>query len=190
MAVVGEIGTWGDVGVGGLAVVGVGGPVLLTAPGTDVIATVAPVFFFLRMTPVGRSGKRESMKFVLSCITVLGFGGVILICLCTSAGDAVVGDCVGGCSDPASSVDPPSNRDRFPGGCSSLGFSSDPCLFGWALDWSLEGFFIGLVIKSSSKPVDLNFVLGLFTVEARFLSGLASVFDLSLSAEGGLSILI
>lgn len=69
MAVVGEIGTWGDVGVGGLAVVGVGGPVLLTAPGTDVIATVAPVFFFLRMTPVGRSGKRESMKFVLSCIT-------------------------------------------------------------------------------------------------------------------------
>lgn len=39
-------------------------------------------------------------------------------------------------------------------------------------------------------PVDLNFVLGLFTVEARFLSGLASDFDLSLSAEGGLSILI
>lgn len=63
--------------------------------------------------------------FLYKVNLLLGFGGVILICLCTSAGDAVVGDCVGGCSDPASSVDPPSNRDRFPGGCSSLGFSSD-----------------------------------------------------------------
>lgn len=69
MAVVGEIGVWGDVGVEGLAVVDVGGPVLFVAPGTEVIATVAPVFFFRRITPVGRSGKSESIKFVLSCIT-------------------------------------------------------------------------------------------------------------------------
>ena len=56
---------------------------------------------------------------------LLGLGGVILICLWRSAGEAVVGDIVAGCSDPASSVDPPSRRDLFPGGCSSLAFNSD-----------------------------------------------------------------
>lgn len=46
MVVVGEIGIWGDVGVGGLVVVGVGGLVLLIVLGIDVIAIVVFVFFF------------------------------------------------------------------------------------------------------------------------------------------------
>lgn len=56
----------------------------------------------------------------------------------------------------------------------------------------LKIFYVSYIATACQMtlPVDLNFVLGLFTVEARFLSGLASVFDLSLSAEGGLSILI
>lgn len=70
MVVVGEIGIWGDVGVGGLVVVGVGGLVLLIVLGIDVIAIVVFVFFFLRMILVGRFGKRELMKFVFSCIIV------------------------------------------------------------------------------------------------------------------------
>lgn len=46
MVVVGEIGIWGDVGVRGLVVVGVGGLVLLIVLGIDVIAIVVFVFFF------------------------------------------------------------------------------------------------------------------------------------------------
>lgn len=46
MVVVGEIGIWGDVGVGGLVVVGVGGLVLLIVLGIDVIVIVVFVFFF------------------------------------------------------------------------------------------------------------------------------------------------
>lgn len=46
MVVVGEIGIWGDVGVGGLVVVGVRGLVLLIVLGIDVIAIVVFVFFF------------------------------------------------------------------------------------------------------------------------------------------------